>query len=630
MNTILTIEGGGHDPEALRELLRSRGYRVRDLVEGPESCDTEPSDQEALCRELFFSAPLGMFRSTLDGRLLSVNPALARMFKYDSPEDMIATVNRTSMAERVYCKPEQRYRVISEAVRTGEWQVYEGPFLCKDGSFIECCMRLRVCPEASGELEGFAEDISARKAAEETLRQSEARYRRLMEILPIAAYTTDAEGRITFFNHCAAELWGRRPRLGKDRWCGAFRLWYPDGKPMPVEDSPVAQTLKQGKRFQGREMLQEQASGNLAHVVVYPEPLYDARGKVVGSLNLVLDITQRKQVEEQLMRANLVVENSPVVLLRWRAETGWPVVLVSKNITQFGYEPEEFLGGELGFTSIIHPDDRERVAWEVEVYATRGIDRFQQEYRILGKGGKVCWINDQTIVERDGDGQVTHFQGIIIDISSRKQTEERMKESLAEKEVLLKEIHHRVKNNLQVVSSLLYLQSRKLADEEARALFIESQSRICSMALAHEQLYQSKNLSDISLQKYVQNLAAHVRQSFMAPGAAIECRIAVDDVMLDIEKVVPCGLLITELFSNALKHAFPDNRCGTIEIRIGRQGDGMLLSVQDDGIGLPEDLDYRKAGTLGLQLVAALVEQLDGVLSVEGRGGTRVTITFPG
>jgi two-component sensor histidine kinase len=229
----------------------------------------------------------------------------------------------------------------------------------------------------------------------------------------------------------------------------------------------------------------------------------------------------------------------------------------------------------------------------------------------------------------DVQGGLVGAVNLLVDVSEGKRVEKRLKASLAEKEVLLKEIHHRVKNNLQVVSSLLYLQSTKLHDDAARAIFAESQNRICSMALAHEQLYQSKNLADINLADYVRNLVSHVQQTFMVPDAALECRLDVAAVALDIEKVVPCGLLIAELFSNALKHAFPDGRRGTIEIAVGRKDDVVELTVADDGIGLPADFDASAPRTLGLQLITALVQQLDGSLSVENGAGARFSVSFP-
>ncbi|MGE4543074.1 MAG: PAS domain S-box protein [Pedobacter sp.] len=566
------------------------------------------------------------FWLTSDAKVFYVNDAACRALGYTRDELVGMSIHDF---DPVY--PANEFKKGWELLRNEKSRIIESWHRSKDGRVYPVEVRVNHVEFDGKEYHcTFVTDISERKATEEIRRQSEQRYRQLMEILPIAAYTTDADGRITFFNRNAVELWGRKPELNVDRWCGSHRLWYPDGRPMALVDCPMAMTLKYGKKFQGQEVLVEHAKSGYSHVVAYPEPLYDSDGKLVGALNLLVDITQRKQVEKQLLQSNIVVENSPVVLFRWKNEPGWPVVLVSKNITQFGYEPEELLSGTLAFSSMIHPGDRERVVREVEIYAARGVDRFEQEYRILGKGGRNCWVSDQTIVERNDEGQITHYQGIVIDITERKHAEERIKASLREKEVLLKEIHHRVKNNLQVVSSLLYLQSQKLQDAEARALFVESQNRICSMALAHEQLYKSHNLADVSLTDYVQNLVSHVQQAYMKQETHHECRVVIDNVELDIEKVVPCGLLITELLSNVFKHAFPDARCGAIEVTLSKQSGRLLLSVADDGVGLPESLDYRNAQTLGLQLVSALVEQLDGSLSVKNDAGTRFAISFPG
>lgn len=207
-------------------------------------------------------------------------------------------------------------------------------------------------------------------------------------------------------------------------------------------------------------------------------------------------------------------------------------------------------------------------------------------------------------------------------------SEKKLRTSLEEKEVLLQEIHHRVKNNLQVVSSLLYLQSENFSDPELTACFLESQSRICSMALAHEQLYQTKNLCEIRLKAYVESLVDQLRQAFLLPDQVITCRLEVDDFVLDIEKVIPCGLLITELLSNAYKHAFVDGRAGNITISMHCCAEEMVLAVADDGVGLPSGFDYCQTNTLGMHLMTALANQLNGSLELEQDHGTLFKIRF--
>jgi PAS domain S-box-containing protein len=216
-----------------------------------------------------------------------------------------------------------------------------------------------------------------------------------------------------------------------------------------------------------------------------------------------------------------------------------------------------------------------------------------------------------------------------LDITERRQAEELIRASLREKEVLLKEIHHRVKNNLQIVSSLLFLQAQKIRDPELAALFTESQNRIYSMALAHEQLYQSKNLADVRLPEYVGSLVEEIMQVFRSGQKTVCCQVDVEDIDLDIEQVVPCGLLITELLSNALRHAFPGSRSGTVRVEMHRRNELLSLTVGDDGVGLPSDLDVAAAGTLGLQLVRALTDQLDGTLEVTGQEGAEFRVAFP-
>ena len=214
-----------------------------------------------------------------------------------------------------------------------------------------------------------------------------------------------------------------------------------------------------------------------------------------------------------------------------------------------------------------------------------------------------------------------------------------IKQSLEEKEVLLKEIHHRVKNNLQVISSLLYLQSKNIKDKGTLAVFQESQNRVRSMALVHERLYQSPDLARVDFAGYVRSLANYLLRSYGVNPNVIKLKIHLDNVLLGVDTAIPCGLIINELVSNSLKHAFPappfipparGGERGGGEIRIElRADDGQFtLMVSDNGVGFPRDLDFRDAGSLGLQLVNTLVEQLEGTIELDRSGGTTFKITF--
>ena len=200
--------------------------------------------------------------------------------------------------------------------------------------------------------------------------------------------------------------------------------------------------------------------------------------------------------------------------------------------------------------------------------------------------------------------------------------------SLAEKEQLLKEVHHRVKNNMQIISSLLNLQSDKIVDEKVLYLLRESQNRIKSMSLVHEMLYKSQDLSKISLNEYIESLCRSVYRSYSQPESNIEFEFNLEgDIFLDIDKMIPLGLILNEIISNSLKYAFP-NKLGKIQIAFHTEGSKFNLSVSDNGIGLIKNFDIDKNSNLGIQLIYMLAEQLDGEVSYENNNGVTYSIKF--
>ena len=214
-------------------------------------------------------------------------------------------------------------------------------------------------------------------------------------------------------------------------------------------------------------------------------------------------------------------------------------------------------------------------------------------------------------------------------ITKRKKVEEQMEKSLEEKEILLKEIHHRVKNNLQIISSLLNLQSRTIKDGQTLEKFKETQNRIKLMAIFHEKLYQSKNLAEIEFGEYVQSISTSLLRSY-GSDSNITLHTEVDDVsLLGVDTAIPCGLIINELVTNSLKYAFPIGRKGEIRIDFHkRENDKFMLTISDNGVGIPKDLDFRNTKSFGLQLVTTLVEQLQGTINLDRSNGTNFKVRF--
>ena len=216
-----------------------------------------------------------------------------------------------------------------------------------------------------------------------------------------------------------------------------------------------------------------------------------------------------------------------------------------------------------------------------------------------------------------------------LDITELRKVENKIKNSLKEKEVLLREIHHRVNNNMQIISSLLNIQSSYIDNKKAREIFQESQNRIRSMSMVHERLYQSKDLARINMMEYVKSITSGILVSFKKDPDLIKLKINFENIWLNMDTVIPCGLIITELVTNSLKYAFPDDMSGEINIDLNPLGkDEFLLCVGDNGIGISQDIKFEEIKTLGLLLINSLVKQLDGTISLDRSHGTLFKIKF--
>jgi two-component sensor histidine kinase len=250
------------------------------------------------------------------------------------------------------------------------------------------------------------------------------------------------------------------------------------------------------------------------------------------------------------------------------------------------------------------------------------------EYRLRKKDGEFIWIEDHMFRVVSPNNE-PYLSGILIDVTDRKFAEEKITQSLKEKEVLLKEIHHRVKNNLQVVSSLLKLQSSFLKDTSATNILLESQNRVRSMALVHQKLYQSKDFAHIDFADYVNQLTINLMDAYKYKTKNIHLNVKSDTVLIGIDVAIPCGLIINELVSNSLKYAFDGKDNGKIDIILKNCGEeNYMISIIDNGIGFPPAIDFRNTKSLGMQLVNTLVNQIDGKIEKAQCKGTSFIITF--
>jgi two-component system, sensor histidine kinase PdtaS len=352
--------------------------------------------------------------------------------------------------------------------------------------------------------------------------------------------------------------------------------------------------------------------------------MHDERGRLHSFAKVTRDLTESWQQQEQF---RLALESAPTGMVL--VDQSGKIVLVNAQVERlFGYNRQELLDQPVEM--LVPTRARERHP------AYRESFQDDPQARPMGAG--------RDLYGRRKDGselpveiglnplQTEHGVFVlasIVDMTERKWAEEHMKGSLKEKETLLKEIHHRVKNNLQIISSLLSLQSNYIKDPTPLAMFQDSQNRSKSMALVHEKLYQSSDLSRISMAEYLQELVTQLQQSY-GVRETIRFVVYAEDVFLSIDLAVPCALIAHELVVNAIKHAFPQPRSGEVTVKLTRGiNDTCVLAIADTGIGLPPDLDVQQTDSLGLSLVTDLVDQLHATVALGRDQGTTWSITFP-
>jgi PAS domain S-box-containing protein len=397
--------------------------------------------------------------------------------------------------------------------------------------------------------------------------------------------------------------------------------------------SNIRTAMSEGRSIQV-ELLNYRKDGSEYWADLNIVPIANEQGTITHFVALQRDITDRKWSERALLatqaRLKYLLSSSPSVIYTCQPNHNRACTFVSENIKQqLGYEVWQYLKDPHFWIDRIHPRDLPEVLEHLDQLTEVG--EVTCEYRFLHQDGSYRWLRDDMKLLNDQSLEVI---GSVVDISDRKRAEEQIRASLQEKEVLLKEIHHRVKNNLQVVSSLLKLQAGYIQDKRIVEVFKESQNRVSAMALIHEKLYQSEDLAKTNFSEYIQGLVTALFRSYSAYSRSIKLHLDIQDVRLSIDTAIPCGLIVNELVSNSLKYAFPSGEPGEIYIQLQAQGTDphtssrYQLIVSDSGRGFPSDLDFRNTKSLGLQLVCSLIRQLRGEIDLTGRSGVQFTMCF--
>ncbi|MDA8090593.1 MAG: PAS domain S-box protein [Nitrospiraceae bacterium] len=572
---------------------------------------------ESKFRTLFDSTADALFIVEMNGNLVDANRTAYERLGYTKEEIMSMNLYQLDA-------PDSRPRIPErvEHIKKNGWGIFELAHLRKDGTVmpVEICAKV-IEFEGRDVIFSSVRDITARKRAQEAQRQSERRYRRLFENANDAIFIIDMEGenagRIVDANQVAAKMHGYTVEE-------LLKLRIEDvDSPEDAKLNPMRRELSLKGQWLKAEIEHRKKDGSIFPVDITAGLFEEGGHKYVFAIER--DITVRKKTEETIRKfANVVQHTKTGVSIGMEDGT---LGLVNPAFAEMhGYTVDELYGMPIADTYA--PESRAGLPMHIATIHEKGYHKFET-FR-LRKDGSVFPAEVEAYAIKDKEGRTLYRVANVIDITERKKAEEKLKASLTEKEILLREIYHRTKNNMQVISGLLNLQSMPFEDSCVRQAFKETQDRIRAMSLVHEMLYRSKDLSSLDIEKYMEDLADVTMKSHPAKASTVSMELEIESLPLSIDLATPCGLIINELLSNSMKYAFPGNRKGQIRIVMHKKsGDEVELVYSDDGVGLPEGLDVSKTKTLGLRLVNSLVaNQLKGKLHVSKKGGTRFQINF--
>jgi PAS domain S-box-containing protein len=478
--------------------------------------------------------------------------------------------------------------------------------------------------------------------------QDETLFRLMVDAAPSALLLVDRERKVVLANRSAEQLFGYASEelIGQE-----IELLLPERSRQshPLQVASFYREPRVRPMGPGRELHGRRKDGSEIPIEVGLNPM----GPPYGSLTLasVVDITARKRQEHALRVSHSELERLSATLERQVAERTrqllaaelhlqtildalpsmigyWDKDLVNRFANRayrewFGVDARSLLGKHM--SELLGPELFERNRPFAEAALRGEPQTFERAIpRVSGAGFRYSLAHYLPDIV---DGVVRGFHVLVHDVSELTESRERLAHAVKEREIMVQEIHHRVKNNLQVITSLLNVQLRRVETNDARAALEDCQSRVMVIALVHDQLYQTRDYSKVQFGEYLRTLATNVFELGRTSSSA-RLELAVDDLTLDVGLAIPCALVINELVSNALKHAFPGGIGGTIRVAFARHGTALRLEVSDDGIGLPAGFEVGKAMSMGFQVVTALIAQLDGVLEVVSGAGALFRLTF--
>lgn len=477
--------------------------------------------------------------------------------------------------------------------------------------------------DRSGHITGVIEIIHDITDKQE-LRQKEETLKRAQAVAHMGSWQWDMTTNEVQWSKEVFNIYGLDPETSKPDYSIVTDTMHPDSRD---EFMAAIEAVLKGEAPFEMDYSLVRPDGEVRTVHTKGEVLFDKAGRPLQMLGTVYDITERKKYEEEMQKMAVITEQSAEGIAVADMK-GYITFANHAWAAMHGYEPQELIGEHL---SMFHSE--EQLTNEVvpfnDIVFSKG--HHSGEVGHMRRNGSTFHTHMTTTLLRDEHGKPFGIVGSATDITERKLLDEQLRQSIKDKDMLIKEINHRVKNNLSVITSLLRLQSRSLDDVKARDLFIENENRVRAMSMIHERLSQAADMRHIEFGEYLRSLVKQLFHAHRSAGAQIRLVTEIEDFPLDVAQAVPCALIANELVTNCLKYAFPDGRSGEIHVAMSRQeGNGYRLSVRDDGVGIPEGFDVENAKTMGLTIAHSLAGQLGARLVLNSTGGTEFNISFSG
>jgi PAS domain S-box-containing protein len=551
--------------------------------------------------------------------------AFEKMFGY-GPGELVGTPTST-----YYSSVEAYLRMATEAYpRMATGQVYhtQAEFIRRDGQRIWVELSGVMLAPDSGESLWVFVDISEYHRLDLAREEALTRLSKLADRVPGLLFQyllrPDGSSCFPFASDWIRQVYQISPQEAAVDAAGAFAMIHPDDAQALLESIQDSARLLTPWQHEYRTLSTDGAVRWL-YGNSLPERLDD--GSVLWH-GFITDITERKAADERLRQLSRSVEQAPLSIVI--TDLQGDILYVNPSFTRnTGYSLDEVLGRNPRILkSGQTPAGRYHEMWEALCSGAV----WEGELHNRRKSGELFIEHAVIAPVLDAQGRTSHYVAVKEDITQRKGAEHALQASLHEKVALLNEVHHRVKNNLQVISSLLRLEASRCTESATKDVLKEMQGRILTMALLHETLYRVGSFASVELAAYLKQLATQTFRAQSSQMTTVRLSLDVSEVQVVMDQATPCGLLVNELLSNCLKHAFPDGRSGEVQVRSqpAPQAGRWTVQVRDNGVGLPPDFELRGRQSLGLQLVSDLARQLDGALQVDSSvAGTSFTVTFP-